>query len=402
MAAFQYQALSRSGQRCQGVLEADSARQARQLLRDRQLAPLSVQAAASASEGSGRWRWRAGISVAERALLTRQLATLVQAALPVEDALRAVAAQAERPALRALLMAVRGHILEGHGLATAMARHPSAFPLLYRNTVAAGERGQLGLVLEQLADYTEASQQARQKVQLALLYPLILLLVSLLIVGFLLGYVVPGVIDVFTDSGQPLPLLTRALVMASDAVAVGWPLALVLLVAAVIGVRSWRADPQRRLRLDAALLRVPVLGPLLADIGHARFAATLAILERSGVPLVDALRIASAVVGNLSQRRGLEAAQAQVLEGAGLTSALEHNAALPPMLLHMIAAGERSGQLGAMLQRGAANQQALLSARMAMLVGLFEPLMLLAMGAVVLLIVLAILLPILSLNQLVG
>lgn len=401
MAAFQYQALDAAGQRCQGVVEADSARQARQLLRDRQLAPLSV-AAAGGSDGSNRWQWRAGISVAERALLTRQLATLVQAALPVEDALRAVAAQATRPALRGLLLAVRGHVLEGHGLAAAMARHPAAFPLLYRNTVAAGERGQLGLVLEQLADYTEASQQARQKVQLALLYPLILLLVSLLIVGFLLGYVVPGVIGVFTDSGQQLPLLTRALVLASQAVSVGWPLALAALVAGIIGVRRWRADPVRRQRLDAALLQVPVLGPLLADIEHARFAATLAILERSGVPLVDALRIGSAVVGNLSLRSGLEAARAQVLEGTGLTAALEHNTRLPPMLLHMIAAGERSGQLGAMLQRGASNQQTLLSARVAMLVGLFEPLMLVGMGTLVLLIVLAILLPILSLNQLVG
>ena len=401
MAAFEYLALSADGRRHKGVLEADSARQARQQLRERNLAPVQVEAAAARDAGttaSGGGR----IGSSDLALLTRQLATLVQAALPVEEALRAVAAQTSKPRIRATLLAVRGRILEGHGLAAALAAYPRAFPTIYRSMVAAGERGHLGVVLEQLADYTEQRQQSRQRIQLALLYPLILLVVASLIVGFLLGYVVPDVIDVFVDSGQALPWLTRALVATSNAVTHWGPWLLPLLV--LSGVLLWRTlqRPESRLRWDTGLLKLPLFGLLLRDLDTARFASTLAILARSGVPLVEALRIAAQVVGNQCIKVGLLQSELVVREGGSLTRALEQHTPLPPMLLHMVAAGEKSGELDAMLARAARNQETDLAARIALLVGLFEPFMLVLMGVVVLLIVLAILLPIMSLNQLVG
>lgn len=403
MAAFEYRALDPQGRQRKGILEADSSRQVRQMLRERQLAPLEVTAARQQEAGGGRWQLRRGISAAELALLTRQLATLVQAALPIEEALGAAAAQAGSARIQAMLLAVRARVLEGHSLAEALKAFPAAFPELYRATVAAGEHaGHLGPVLERLADYTEQRQQSRQKIQLALLYPMILMIASLAIVGFLLGYVVPDVVRVFIDSGQELPTLTRGLIAVSDGVRDwGW-LALLLLIAALFAARRALRDEALRLRWHRLLLRLPLLGGLLRTTECARFASTLAILTRSGVPLVEALGIASQVIGNLLIRGEVREAARKVREGGSLTRALEATGQFPPMMLHMIASGERSGELDQMLARTASTQESDLAARVAVLVGLFEPFMLVFMGATVLVIVLAILMPILSLNQLVG
>lgn len=403
MAAFEYRALDPQGRQRKGILEADSSRQVRQMLRERQLAPLEVTAARQQEAGGGRWRLRRGVSAAELALLTRQLATLVQAALPIEEALGAAAAQAGSARIQAMLLAVRARVLEGHSLAEALKAFPAAFPELYRATVAAGEHaGHLGPVLERLADYTEQRQQSRQKIQLALLYPMILMIASLAIVGFLLGYVVPDVVRVFIDSGQELPTLTRGLIAVSDGVRDwGW-LALLLLIAALFAARRALRDEALRLRWHRLLLRLPLLGGLLRTTECARFASTLAILTRSGVPLVEALGIASQVIGNLLIRGEVREAARKVREGGSLTRALEATGQFPPMMLHMIASGERSGELDQMLARTASTQESDLAARVAVLVGLFEPFMLVFMGATVLVIVLAILMPILSLNQLVG
>lgn len=403
MAAFEYRALDPQGRQRKGILEADSSRQVRQMLRERQLAPLEVTAARQQEAGGGRWQLRRGISAAELALLTRQLATLVQAALPIEEALGAAAAQAGSARIQAMLLAVRARVLEGHSLAEALKAFPAAFPELYRATVAAGEHaGHLGPVLERLADYTEQRQQSRQKIQLALLYPMILMIASLAIVGFLLGYVVPDVVRVFIDSGQELPTLTRGLIAVSDGVRDwGW-LALPLLIAALFAARRALRDEALRLRWHRLLLRLPLLGGLLRTTECARFASTLAILTRSGVPLVEALGIASQVIGNLLIRGEVREAARKVREGGSLTRALEATGQFPPMMLHMIASGERSGELDQMLARTASTQESDLAARVAVLVGLFEPFMLVFMGATVLVIVLAILMPILSLNQLVG
>lgn len=404
MAAFEYLALDARGQRRSGVLEADSARQVRARLREQALAPLEVVPTRQRPAATGAaLPWRRGIGAAGLALVTRQLATLVQAALPVDEALRAAASQAGSDRITSMLLTVRAGVLEGHGLAASLGRFPAAFPELYRATVAAGEHsGHLGLVLEQLADYTQQQQEAWQKIQLALLYPLILVVVALLIVGFLLGYVVPDVVQVFVTTGQALPWLTRALIVASGLARDWGALAAALLLAGGLAFRWRLRDPAARRRWHALLLRVPGLSRLLRAADLARFASTLAILVRSSVPLVDALGIASQVVGNRVLRERIEGVARSVREGGSLSRALERSGECPPMMLHMVASGERSGELGPMLARTARNQENELAARIALLVGLFEPFMLVCMGGVVLVIVLAILLPIMSLNQLVG
>ncbi|WP_104098365.1 GspF family T2SS innner membrane protein variant XcpS [Stutzerimonas kunmingensis] len=404
MAAFEYLALDPRGREQKGLIEADSPRQARQLLREKQWAPLEVKQAKSKEDVSrGGLSFGRGLSARDLALVTRQLATLVQAALPIEEALRAAAAQSTSAKIKSMLLAVRARVMEGHSLAAALREYPSAFPELYRATVAAGEHaGHLGLVLDQLADYTDQRQQSRQKIQLALLYPVILMVASLAIVVLLLGYVVPDVVKVFVNTGQELPALTRGLIATSDVVK-NWGWLIVLgLIAAFLAMRAALRDPAVRLRWHAFILRIPLIGRLSRATNTARFASTLAILTKSGVPLVEALSIAAAVIANLRIReRVVEAAQ-KVREGSSLTRALDATGEFPPMMLHMIASGEKSGELDQMLARTARNQENDLAAQVSLLVGLFEPFMLVFMGAVVLAIVLAILMPILSLNQLVG
>ncbi len=404
MAAFEYLALDPRGREQKGLIEADSPRQARQLLREKRWAPLEVKQAKSKEDVSrGGFSFGRGLSARDLALVTRQLATLVQAALPIEEALRAAAAQSTSAKIKSMLLAVRARVMEGHSLAAALREYPSAFPELYRATVAAGEHaGHLGLVLDQLADYTDQRQQSRQKIQLALLYPVILMVASLAIVVLLLGYVVPDVVKVFVNTGQELPALTRGLIATSDVVK-NWGWLIVLgLVGAFLAMRAALRDPALRLRWHAFILRIPLIGRLSRATNTARFASTLAILTRSGVPLVEALSIAAAVIANLRIReRVVEAAQ-KVREGSSLTRALDATGEFPPMMLHMIASGEKSGELDQMLARTARNQENDLAAQVSLLVGLFEPFMLVFMGAVVLVIVLAILMPILSLNQLVG
>ncbi|MCB4796639.1 GspF family T2SS innner membrane protein variant XcpS [Pseudomonas sp. NP21570] len=404
MAAFEYLALDPRGREQKGLIEADSPRQARQLLREKQWAPLEVKQAKSKEDVSrGGLSFGRGLSARDLALVTRQLATLVQAALPIEEVLRAAAAQSTSAKIKSMLLAVRARVMEGHSLAAALREYPSAFPELYRATVAAGEHaGHLGLVLDQLADYTDQRQQSRQKIQLALLYPVILMVASLAIVVLLLGYVVPDVVKVFVNTGQELPALTRGLIATSDVVK-NWGWLIVLgLIAAFLAMRAALRDPALRLRWHAFILRIPLIGRLSRATNTARFASTLAILTKSGVPLVEALSIAAAVIANLRIReRVVEAAQ-KVREGSSLTRALDATGEFPPMMLHMIASGEKSGELDQMLARTARNQENDLAAQVSLLVGLFEPFMLVFMGAVVLVIVLAILMPILSLNQLVG
>ncbi|MFK0089237.1 type II secretion system inner membrane protein GspF [Pseudomonas sp. NPDC090755] len=400
MAAFDYLAMDPSGRKLRGVQEADSERHARQLLRERHLVPLRLRT----THGSQRHKGssRRSLGAAELALLTRQFATLVQAALPLAEVLAAVAAQCEKRSQQSMVLAIRARVLEGHGLARAMAEFPRAFPPLYRATVAAGERaGHLDQVLLQLADYTEARQAARQQIQLAMLYPSILLLAAFGIVGFLLGFVVPDVVKVFIDSGQELPALTRGLIASSGALRDYGVLLLVLLGGLLGAARLALRKPALSLRWHGAQLRLPVLGKVLRASNCTRFTSTLAILGRSGVPLVDALDIAVEVVANQRIRSALQDIAQAVREGGGLTRALERSGHFPPMMLYMIASGERSGDLIAMLDRATRQQETQLAHRIAMLVGLFEPAMLVFMGASVLLIVLAILMPILSLNQLI-
>ncbi|MBV7552840.1 type II secretion system inner membrane protein GspF [Pseudomonas sp. PDM28] len=402
MPTFDYRALDAQGRSCKGRLEADGPRHARQLLRERGVWP-RVLIEVRVGSDTGKQPRGAGLSAADLALLTLQLATLVQAGLPLEEALEAVAKQSSKRKVAGLLSAVRSRVMEGHALASALGQFPRAFPELFRATVAAGERsGHLGHVLEQLAAYTQARQASRQKIQMALVYPLILMLASAAIVGFLLGYVVPDVVKIFVDSGQPLPWLTQALIGVSNGLRNHFLLLIGVLVT-LFGLWRWSwQQPQWRLRWHRWLLSAPVIGEVLRAMEAARFASTLAILGKSAVPLVDALEISASVIGNLTIRARMVDVARSVREGGTLTRGLELSGDIPPMMLHMIASGERAGELDRMLARAAEQQESSLAARIALVVSLFEPAMLVLMGGVVLLIVMAILLPILSLNQLVN
>ncbi|VVN16537.1 Type II secretion system protein F [Pseudomonas fluorescens] len=402
MPTFDYRADDAHGRRCKGQLEADSSRHARQLMRERGLWLRELNEAAPAA-GPGSQRRGGRLSAADLALLTLQLSTLVQAGLPLEEALEAVAKQSARRKVAGLLSAVRSRVMEGHALSMALGQFPKAFPELFCATVAAGERsGHLGQVLEQLAAYTQARQASRQKIQMALVYPLILMLASVAIVGFLLGYVVPDVVKIFVDSGQPLPWLTQALIGSSNALRNNGLLMMGMLLT-LIGLWRWTLRQSMwRQRWHRLALQIPIAGDVLRAMEAARFASTLAILGKSAVPLVDALEIAAAVIGNLTIRARMVDVARSVREGGTLTRGLELSGDIPPMMLHMIASGERAGELDQMLVRAAEQQESSLAARIALVVSLFEPAMLVLMGGVVLLIVMAILLPILSLNQLVN
>lgn len=403
MAQFRYRALDAEGRVRKGSQEATSARHARAMLRERGLSPLLIEAPRPDAAGHPPGFIGTRLSAAELALLTRQLATLVQSAVPLEEALQAVASQCEKPRQRTLLLAVRARVLEGHALAEGLRGFPGAFSELYCATVGAGEQsGHLGVVLEQLADYTEARQVARQRIQMALVYPVILLLASVSIVAFLLGFVVPDVVAMFVGGGQALPWLTRALITLSGATQAYGVIALLLFASGGAGLAVLLRRPGLRRRWHGLWLRVPIIGPAWRASDAARFASTLSIMGKSAVPLVDALHIAASVVGNRDIRERLADVARGVHEGGTLARGLELSGDIPPLMLHLIASGERAGELDRMLERAAQQQEKILAARIALLVSLFEPLMLVVMGGVVLLIVMAILLPILSLNQLVN
>jgi len=404
MGAFEYSALDSGGREQTGVLEGDTARHVRQQLREKGWSPLSVQEVAQREARASRRPalLRRGVSPTDLALVTRQLATLVKSGLPLEEALRAVAEQSERARLKSMVVAVRSRVLEGHTLADGLGEFPHVFSDLFRATVAAGEQsGHLEVVLDRLADYTENRQQMRQKIQLALFYPLLLTSVAILVVIALLTYVVPQVVQVFTNIGQQLPLLTRALIAFSGFLQTYGPALLVLLVAAGTGVYYLLRRPGPKRRFHRLLLSVPLVSRLVRGLNTARFARTFSILTASGVPVLEAMRISAQVLGNLPMREAVEEATARVREGASLYSALSRRAQFPPMTVHLIASGEASGRLEEMLERAAQHQEREMETLIAAILALFEPLLILVMGGVVLVIVLAILLPIFDLNQLI-
>lgn len=403
MPAYQYAALDAKGRQRKGLIEADTPRLARQSLRERGLNPLGVEeVGANQERDRGRRMWGLRISATDLALITRQMATLVGSSLPVEEALGAVARQADRARLGGLMLAVRTRVLEGHTLATALGDFPQVFPELYRATVAAGEQsGHLEVVFERLADYTEARQQMRQKIGLALFYPLLLTGVAVLVVAGLLTYVVPQVVQVFSSLNQQLPALTRGLIALSDFLRQnGWLLLMVLAGGVVAWVLALRRVGFKR-QTHQILLRLPLVARLVRGANTARFARTFSILMASGVPVLEALRISSQVLSNLPMREALEQATARVKEGASLNKAISASGYFPPMTVQLIASGEASGRLESMLERAAVQQERETETLIAALLGIFEPMLILVMGGVVLVIVLAILLPIFDLNQLV-
>ncbi len=402
MAAFEYVALDARGRRKKGVREGDSRRQVRQALRDTGLTPLSVDVAEEGARGS-RWMLPRGMSALDQALFTRQVATMISAGLPVEEALDGVAGQIEKRRARAMIMTVRTRVREGHSLAAALGEFPSTFSDMYRSTVAAGEQsGHLDAVLENLADYTEASFESRRSVEMALFYPIVLLVFAILIVGALLIYIVPDIVHVFEDSGGELPLLTRFMIGLSEFLRSYLWVLLAGVAVAWFGMRRLLARPEIRLQWDRRKLSLPLIGRIARGGNASRYANTLSILTSSGVPLVEAMRIAAEVVSNQWLKRGLSDAVRQVSEGSSLRVALGSCGHFPPMFLHMVASGESSGELDTMLRKVARFQQREIERLTTALVRVFEPTMMVIMGLVVVMIVLAILLPILSIHELVA
>lgn len=410
MGAFDYQALDALGRKRKGVIEADTARQARQQLRDKGFTPLDVNATrrqranqkASASQPLFSQRNR-GIRTQELSLITRQLATLIDASMPLEECLKAVAEQAEKPRIGSMMTSVRARVMEGYTLADALADYPQVFNELYRAMIAAGEKaGYLSTVLSRLADYVENRQRIQSTLLQAMLYPAILTFFSVVIVAFLLATVVPDIVGQFVQTGQALPASTQFLLNASDFITDWgiWVVSALILIG--VSIRALLKDTQRRLVWDKKILSLPVIGRVARGLNTSRFARTLAICTASAIPLLDGMKVAAQVMSNQYVRmRVLEAAD-KVREGASLRVALDQSRLFPPMMLHMIASGERSGDLEPMLSRAADNQDKDFEAQVNVALGIFGPLMIVLMAGLVLFIVVATLMPIIAMNDMVG
>ncbi|MHB1991952.1 type II secretion system inner membrane protein GspF [Metallibacterium scheffleri] len=402
MPAFEFVALDAAGKRQRGMLEGDTARQVRQSLRESGLSPLSVEAVAEGAGAPRRGRRRTRLPADELALFTRQLATLLITGAPLAEALGTALRQARKPRVQRVLSGVRARVVEGRGMAAGMADFPAVFDDVFRATVAAGEQsGKLDAVLARLADYTESRQALQQRVQQALIYPSFLVIMAFGILAGLLGYVVPKIVQVFTTMHAQLPLLTRVLIDISGFLRGWWPLLLLVLIALVLGVRALLRRPVPLQAWQRFLLRLPFFGRLVRGLETARFARTLSILTASGVPILEGLGIAQQVVHNLPMRAALAEATVRVREGSGIAAALERSGYFPPMAVYLIASGEGGGQLEAMLERAAQQQEREAQGLISTALALFEPMTIVFMGLIVFTIVLAILLPIFRLDQLV-
>ena len=402
MGAYQYVAVDPGGKEHRGVLEGDTPRHVRQLLRERQLLPVEIAEIEERERKTERqFSLFKGISGRDLALLTRQLATLAKAGLPLDEALLAVSEHTEKPRLKSIILGVRAKVLEGHSLASGLDEFPHAFPTVYRATVMAGEQaGQLDTVLERLADYTESRHGLRQKVVQAMVYPVLLTSIALVIIVVMLVVVVPKVVGVFETTGQQLPIMTRVLIAVSGFVQNWWFVLLAIIVGTVIIVVRALKNQDVRRRVHWWILRAPIFGRVARGLNTARFTRTLSILTASGVPALEALRISATVIANLPMRAAVEEAAVRVREGGAIGRSLAQSKLFPPMSIHLIASGEASGELDSMLERAANHQESEMDSLLATMLSALEPLLIVIMGLVVLAIVMAILLPIFQINQL--
>lgn len=405
MAAFAYKALDKKGRNKSGVLEADNARQIRQQLREQGLIPVEVEQVAvkEKKQASGFSLFKPKISASDLALLTRQIATLIESALPIEEALLAVAEQCEKPRQKNMMMAVRSKVVEGHGLADSMAEFPHVFDTLFRAMVAAGEKsGHLDVVLNRLADYTEKRQQTRSQIMQAMIYPGLMLFFAVAIILLLLTVVVPKIVGQFDQMGQELPGITQFLLNVSAWLqSYGIYMALLIGILA-IGIERLLQRPKLRKSWHRQALKLPLLGKVSKGLNTARFARTLSILTASAVPLLESMRISGDVLENLHIKQAIAEAAVNVKEGSSLRAALENTRMFPPMMMHMIASGERSGELQQMLARAADNEERQFESLVSVALKVFEPLLIVTMAGIVLFIVMAILQPILALNNMVA
>jgi len=398
MSAFRFEAVDAQGRLRQGLFDAADARAVRDRLRADGLTPTAVDAATE--RGSALQRTR--LPAASLALLTRQLASLVQSGMPLDQALLAVHEQADDVPVRKIVDAIRTQVMAGESLPAALSRFPRTFSPLYRGLIGAGtETGRLPEVLTRLADYLDARLALRQKFVVALIYPALVTVIAVGVIAVLVTYVVPQVVSVYQQSRQTLPLLTQALIATSAFFrATGWLWLGAFLVVAAAFSLALRRVPTRE-RLHGALLRIPGAGRLAASLDTARYASTLAILVGSGTPLLRALDAATGVVRMLPLARAARAAAALVREGVSLSRALKEQSAFPPVLIHLVANGEQSGSLAPMLERAAGELERDAERRLAWIAALIQPTLIVLMGAIVLVLVLAVMLPIVTMNQLV-
>jgi general secretion pathway protein F len=397
MAAFDYVALDLKGAQRTGVLTAVDEAEARLLLERRRMAPVRIQPAQRSVAAPS---INARLTSGQLALVTRQLATLISVA-PLEEALRTLALQAEKPKVRRVLEATHAGVLEGFRLSDAMARQPKAWPPLYRAMISAGEAsGALPSILERLADLMEKEQVVRAKVTTALVYPIVLAAVAIIVVACLMAFVVPKVVDQFESMGQQLPLLTRLVIGLSDAVRLGWWAILGGLALAVLLFLQALRRPAFKLAFDGWLLRLPMLGRLIRDLNAARMARTLSAMIASGLPVLEGLQITAPTIRNAVLRRATEQMATDIREGGGLSAALRRAGVFPPILVHMTASGENAGRLEPMMERAADYLEREFSTVTSVALSLLEPAIIILMGGIVAVIVLSILLPILQINTL--
>ena len=402
MAAFEYVALDIKGRQKKGVLEGDTARQIRQQLREKDLTPLDVNHIGDASrkKDKGAGFFGPKISVSDLSLITRQLATLVKAALPIEEALKAVADQTDKAKVKSIILGVRAKVMEGHTLADGLSEFPSVFNELYRSMVAAGERaGHLDRVLNRLADYTERRQKISSKVSAAMVYPAVLILVAVGVVAGLMVFAVPKVVEQFQHMGEELPGITKVLIGISDfTISYG----IYVFIAAVLifmGIKMWLRKEDNRLKWHKTILKLPVIGRLSRNLNTAQFSSTLNILHSSGVPLLEAMNIGGKVLSNLKMRKAIQEAAVKVREGGSLKMALQQTGEFPPMMIHMIGSGEASGELEHMLEQVSENQESLFEKSIDVALNIMGPLIILGLGGIVMFIVAAMMMPIVELTN---
>ncbi len=398
MPAYQYKALDENKAMQKGILEADSARQVRQQLREKSWLPVTVEAVLGG--GKGTVKRQKAPSAYDLALITRQLAVLLASSIPLEEALASVAKQSEKPHIKSLMLSVRSNVLEGYDLASSLANSAN-FPQLYIATISAGEKsGHLDLILEQLSEYTENRFALQKKIQSAMIYPIVLMVMAFAIVIGLMTFVVPKIVKVFEQSDQALPLVTQVVLGSSKIFTQWWWLIFLLIGLTVFAfIKFVRTDGGRE-AYDAFILKMPIFGKLSKGLNASRFASTLSILSRSGVPLIDGLKIGAEVTTNVHIKRTIEEATVKVSEGSSLSSQLEKSRYFPPMMVQMIKSGENSGELENMLGRASKMQEDEASNMISTMLALLEPLMLVFMGVIVMTIVMAVMLPIMNMNDL--
>ena len=404
MPAFNYTAIDKQGKEITGSTEGDTDKHVRSILREKNLLPLLITEIKKESVNRVRINFKQNsLSNNDLSYFTRQLATLIKSGIPIDEALIAINEQNDKQHIKNIILTIHSKIMEGYTLSDSFSDFPKSFPLIYTTTIAAGEKsGNLSLILEKLADFTESRQKLQQQIKNALIYPSALVITALLVIAFMLAYVVPKVVYIFENFDQQLPLLTRIMIISSDFLLDNWLYIIIFVVMLGSLCRYLIKNEETKNKYHGILLRLPIFGQLIKNMNSARFMQTLSILASSGVPILESLRISSNVVTNLPMKKAIERTAIQVSEGESISKSLSQSRLFPPMMIHMIGSGENSGRLEEMLDRATTNQEQEVENTISTLLGIMQPMTVIIMASVVLLIVLAILLPIFEINNLIA